>query len=90
MEIGIVDVWTMFFCTIDEQRSLESATLLPLTNWDNINDINDKSRMMGDCQVRLCESLGVKLPGSTRSNQRAEAKLLVHFFINIENCWILA
>ena len=28
--------------------------------------LNMKSRMTGDCHVRFCESLGVKLPRSTR------------------------
>jgi len=28
-----------------------------------------KSRMMGDCQVRFCERLGVKLPRSTRQKK---------------------
>jgi hypothetical protein len=28
--------------------------------------LNDKSRMRGDCPVRICEGLGVKFPRATR------------------------
>ena len=40
-----------------------------------------KSRMTGDCQVRFCERLGVKLPRSTRL---LFAYFPIRFFLSME------
>ena len=38
-------------------------------------DLNDKSRMTGDCHVRILESVGVKSPCATYPNRQKETGL---------------
>jgi hypothetical protein len=54
-------------------KGLDRSIVSDLTTRTNTRMIlssiqkSDKSRMTGDCHVRFCESLGVKLPLATRT-----------------------
>ena len=49
------------YCLVNQkwEEPRGKATLLE-------TQLDDKSRMTGDCHVRICEGLGVKFPWATR------------------------
>ena len=51
---------------IENLRTKAPVKVMPVVDFLLLPKLFQKSRMMGDYQVRFCEGLGGKCPGSTR------------------------